>query len=324
VQVAGTPPFSRQWFFNGLPVQGATNLALLLTNVQSSQVGDYSIIVSNAGGPVASAPAHLLVNNRPAIEPLTPIFVHQGEEVRKLIVASDLDGNALSYQVNAGGIPNVVFDAASGLLTWDTAMVPTPMTFPLTVRVTDNGNPVLHSEQTVLISVAEPLRIKAMARTNSTTGITWNSIPGRDYFVQSAGDLTGSTADWDYRHVVTTESNETTWTGERDTDLPQAFYAVAAVALPAGVKPDPNDDVPKFKRDCQLCDSDSYLLYLLVKLNREKDKDYRDNGGSPGPNSEKLWARIVVIMDELKKRGWTFSASGQSVKDPEGNSHKVR
>jgi hypothetical protein len=60
VQVAGTPPFSRQWFFNGLPVQGATNLALLLTNVQSSQVGDYSIIVSNAGGPVASAPAHLL------------------------------------------------------------------------------------------------------------------------------------------------------------------------------------------------------------------------------------------------------------------------
>jgi hypothetical protein len=84
------------------------------------------------------------------------------------------------------------------------------------------------------------------------------------------------------------------------------------------------DDVPKFKRDCQLCDSDSYLLYLLVKLNREKDKDYRDNGDSPGPNSEKLWARIVVIMDELKKRGWTFSASGQSVKDPEGNSHKVR
>jgi hypothetical protein len=118
--------------------------------------------------------------------------VHQGEEVRKLIVASDLDGNALSYQVNAGGIPNVVFDAASGLLTWDTAMVPTPMTFPLTVRVTDNGNPVLHSEQTVLISVAEPLRIKAMARTNRhdwhyvefhpRTGLFCSICRGPDWF----------------------------------------------------------------------------------------------------------------------------------------------
>ena len=58
--VIGTPPLSYQWLSNGVPVSGATNSSLTLSNVQFTSAGLYQLVVTNGFGLTASAPT--LVN----------------------------------------------------------------------------------------------------------------------------------------------------------------------------------------------------------------------------------------------------------------------
>jgi len=64
VEVTDTPPESTyyQWYFGGTgALSGATNSSIELTNVQPSQAGAYTVVVSNLVGAVTSAPALLSV-----------------------------------------------------------------------------------------------------------------------------------------------------------------------------------------------------------------------------------------------------------------------
>lgn len=54
VQATGSGTLSYQWTRNGVNIVGATSATLTLSNVQTSDTGDYAVVVSNAGG---SAPA---------------------------------------------------------------------------------------------------------------------------------------------------------------------------------------------------------------------------------------------------------------------------
>ncbi len=71
---SGDLPLGYQWLFNGTNVAGATTTMLSLANVQSSQGGNYSVLVTNDGGSITSAPAALvvivppLITNQPAAQ----------------------------------------------------------------------------------------------------------------------------------------------------------------------------------------------------------------------------------------------------------------
>jgi hypothetical protein len=65
VAATGTAPFGYQWCRNGTPLADATSSTLTLSQVQSANAGNYSVIVSNAAGSVSSAMAALLVTNPP-------------------------------------------------------------------------------------------------------------------------------------------------------------------------------------------------------------------------------------------------------------------
>jgi uncharacterized protein YpmS len=67
VAASGTAPLSYQWQFNGANISGATGTSLTLNNVQASDAGNYSVIVTNAGGSIASAAAVLTVWVPPSI-----------------------------------------------------------------------------------------------------------------------------------------------------------------------------------------------------------------------------------------------------------------
>jgi alpha-tubulin suppressor-like RCC1 family protein len=61
VTASGTAPLSFQWWFNGLVLPAQTNSSLILTNVQATNAGNYSVVVTNSYGSVTSAVATLTV-----------------------------------------------------------------------------------------------------------------------------------------------------------------------------------------------------------------------------------------------------------------------
>ncbi len=61
VTAGGTGPLSYQWLLDGTALAGATASSLVLTNVQLTDLGNYSVIVSNQFGTIASSNALLLV-----------------------------------------------------------------------------------------------------------------------------------------------------------------------------------------------------------------------------------------------------------------------
>ena len=53
------PNLSYQWYFNGAPIASATNATLTLPHVKATNVGSYSVSVSNANNTVVSPPVLL-------------------------------------------------------------------------------------------------------------------------------------------------------------------------------------------------------------------------------------------------------------------------
>lgn len=66
VSASGDTPISYQWRLNGTNLVGAASASLTRNNVQLSQAGDYSVVVTNLFGAVTSAPVKLAVN-RPVV-----------------------------------------------------------------------------------------------------------------------------------------------------------------------------------------------------------------------------------------------------------------
>jgi hypothetical protein len=62
VTAGGTEPFSYQWQWNGVPIAGATESSLVLTNLQATNAGIYSVVVTDAHSSITSSNAYLTVN----------------------------------------------------------------------------------------------------------------------------------------------------------------------------------------------------------------------------------------------------------------------
>ena len=72
VGTAGQTPLQYQWYFNGAKLSSAsnptaTNATLVLTNIQFTQSGVYTVAVSNSLGGAISPPATLFVFNQPLV-----------------------------------------------------------------------------------------------------------------------------------------------------------------------------------------------------------------------------------------------------------------
>lgn len=87
----GTPPLSYQWLLEGAPLAGATKTSLSLSNVQSSQSGNYSLRVTNVYGPTDSTNALVTVLESP------PYILTQPTNRTGFL------GGATTFSVNARG-----------------------------------------------------------------------------------------------------------------------------------------------------------------------------------------------------------------------------
>jgi hypothetical protein len=62
VTARGLPTLAYQWFFNGVPVEGATGSVLTLNSVGTTNVGDYRCVITNNYGATTSLVATLVVD----------------------------------------------------------------------------------------------------------------------------------------------------------------------------------------------------------------------------------------------------------------------
>lgn len=65
VEALGAPPILYQWLFNGTPIANATGPLLSLTNVDTSRVGTYTVVVTTTAGSATSDPATLALSAAP-------------------------------------------------------------------------------------------------------------------------------------------------------------------------------------------------------------------------------------------------------------------
>jgi endonuclease/exonuclease/phosphatase family metal-dependent hydrolase len=61
VGATGTPPLNYQWFFSGTNIAGATTNPFTLANVQLTNAGNYSVVITNIAGSVTSSAPSLTV-----------------------------------------------------------------------------------------------------------------------------------------------------------------------------------------------------------------------------------------------------------------------
>ncbi|NDE97822.1 MAG: hypothetical protein EB034_06030, partial [Verrucomicrobia bacterium] len=90
VVASGDPTLLYQWAFNGAPLANATNATLTLTNLQASQAGLYSVVVSNPFGTATSTNAALTVKVAPFV----------ATQPQSLTV---VQGSNATFSVTAGG-----------------------------------------------------------------------------------------------------------------------------------------------------------------------------------------------------------------------------
>jgi Immunoglobulin domain/Cohesin domain len=100
--IAGPPPLTYQWYFNtNTPIDGATNAALTLTNIQASQAGSYSVFVTNAYGWTNSTFAFLTVNFPPAPILVVSTNVMGGNSVDvPVVLVANGNENTLTFSMN--------------------------------------------------------------------------------------------------------------------------------------------------------------------------------------------------------------------------------
>jgi hypothetical protein len=98
VSVAGTPPFSYRWRYNGTNPVGSSP-TLTLNNVQANQAGPYSVVVFNSAGSADSASARLSVVFPPSIiqQPLSrSVYIKPDPRAANLA-----DGTNVTFVVGA-------------------------------------------------------------------------------------------------------------------------------------------------------------------------------------------------------------------------------
>ena len=104
VTATGTSPFSYQWQFGGTNITGANGPSFTIPQVATSDAGTYTVIVSNAAGATASAPATLTIAppgvNLALHQPTTASSIQGGG----LEAINATDGDLTTRWASAGGV----------------------------------------------------------------------------------------------------------------------------------------------------------------------------------------------------------------------------
>jgi pectate lyase len=223
VAAGGSAPLSYQWSFNtNTPIANATNAFLTLTNLQATNAGTYSVVVSNTAGSAVSAYAVLTVtsaNTAPTLSPIPDTNIIAGVTLNITNVATDPDVPLTFSLLSAPG--NATLGASSGVFTWRPLIAEAGTTNLITVIVADNGTPNLSATQSFHVIVSAPAQpqMPVFGFNNGQFILTITGDTGPDYIVQVSTNL----MDWT---GVVTNPMPFTWTDTGASNFSQQFYRI--------------------------------------------------------------------------------------------------
>ena len=228
VAASGSQPLSYQWQFNGANIPPATGPSYTISNVQTTHAGNYTVVVSNAGGSVDSAVATLTVQYGSAItgQPQSQT-VNKGANVTFSVVAGGNPAPTYQWRFKSANIPgatastytrNNVQPAVAGSYTVVLSnSVGTAISQPATLTintppvislgVSTNGTP-FSAPATISLAASASDTDGTVTRVDfyegttligtATTGpfsFAWNSVPSSSYSLTAkATDNIGATA----------------------------------------------------------------------------------------------------------------------------------
>ncbi len=226
VTATGTTP-TYQWRWNGTNILSATNSSYTRTNVQFSNSGTYSVVVSNSAGSVTSANATLVVissNHAPLIAPVADQIVHAGSRMTISALAYDADPNDILTFTSDPNLPTASIDSKTGVFTWDTCDDDAGTEKLITLRVADNGQPSLSGTTTFLISVEPRPSVQSRIISENTLTLTWNAISGATYRVEYKTNLNAT--EWRSLGSEIVADDAIAAAQIACTNTPQMFYRV--------------------------------------------------------------------------------------------------
>lgn len=121
VVAAGTAPLAYQWRFNNTNLAGATATNYTLANIQATNTGNYTVVITNSVGSITSSIATLTITTGPVItNPPQNLSVTVGDNASFTVGASG--ATPLSYQwrfntVNISGATNASYTRTNAQLT---------------------------------------------------------------------------------------------------------------------------------------------------------------------------------------------------------------
>ena len=188
---AGTAPLHYQWYFNTNTAQvNATNTSFTVTNIQLTNAGTYSVIITNSSGSVTSSFARITVW-------LPPVITNQPVSI------TNLAGSSPAFSVTAGGVPavgyqwkfntNTVLTGATGTaLTLTNARASQAGTY--CVIVTNSAGSVTNFA-TLVVTNPLPAAFTPTAPVKSATSFqfTFTTVAGLTNTVLTNGLLSGGT-----------------------------------------------------------------------------------------------------------------------------------
>lgn len=128
VGATGDAPLAYQWLFNGNNLNGQTNSYLVLTNLNTSEIGNYSVTITNAAGSVTSSNALLTVTTNIVHRLTTGRVLQIGNTLAvPIIFRSNGRENAVSFSLayDTNTVSNPTFTKIDG-----TAVATTDTTQP--------------------------------------------------------------------------------------------------------------------------------------------------------------------------------------------------
>jgi hypothetical protein len=160
--------------------------------------GPYAVVATGSGlsatGVVWVTAGTATTNNAPALTAISNRVIHAGTMLVVTNRATDPDAppQVLTFSLAPGAPANASIGATNGIFTWPSPAGPVNWTNSVTVRVSDNGTPVMTDAKTFTIAVIAPPVLGGITATNGTVRLTWTAIPGVAYRVQSsAGPVSG-------------------------------------------------------------------------------------------------------------------------------------